>query len=107
MQPFPVLVLSAKHGIITWSTRLTSYDLEMTVGIAELLRPQVRERLEPIRPRPTNVYVEMGRTYLCALPDLKRLWPNAKVSYGRGRIGERMRDLRNWLEMITAHREAR
>ena len=96
-----VLILSAKHGLIDWETRLGNYDVEMTVELAESFRPQVEGRLLDIFPRPTNAYVEMGRNYLRALPDLGQLWPTATVSYGAGRIGERMHELRRWLELMS------
>ena len=86
---------------------MASYDLEMTPEIAERLRPQVQDRLESTFPWPTDVYVEMGSIYLRALPDLENLWPEAKVFFGEGRIGERMRDLRNWLEMMSSRYEER
>lgn len=100
-QPFPVLILSAKHGLVSWNTPLASYDLEMTPEIAESLRSEVRGKLESTFPRPADVYVEMGQTYLRALPSLEKIWPNASVSFGVGRIGERMRDLRAWLELMS------
>ena len=36
---------------------------------------------------PENVYVELGKEYLLALPDLAILWPNSIITYGHGRIG--------------------
>ena len=104
---FPVLILSAKHGLVSWNKPLASYDLEMTLEIAERLRPQTQDKLQSTFPRPTDVYVEMGRIYLRALPELEKFWPEAKVSFGEGRIGERMRDLRAWLEMMSTRYEER
>ena len=101
LQLSPVLILSAKYGMVNWNTPLASYDLEMTPEIADSFRSEVQDKLESTFPHPKDVYVEMGRIYLRALPSLEEMWPNASVSFGVGRIGERMRSLRAWLELMS------
>ncbi len=96
-----VLILSAKYGLVSYNTLLAHYNLKMTDRIAECLLPQVRNRLESILTPPNDVYVDLGQIYLQALPDLNELWPGANVSFGKGRIGERLRDLRKWLDLIS------
>lgn len=103
---FHVFIVSAKYGLITWDTPIASYDQRMIKARAQQLRPQVERTLQ-LMPRmpPESVYVELGKEYLRALPDLSEQWPNTRVIYGYGRIGERMQRLKIWLESITeSHR---
>ena len=105
-EDFRALILSAKYGLITWDTPIASYDQRMTRAKAQLLLPEL-ERILPmtLEVSPRNVYVELGKEYLLALPDLAILWPSARITYGHGRIGERMQKLKKWLESISeSHR---
>jgi DNA repair protein RadC len=96
-----VLILSAKYGLVCWNTPLETYDLRMTKDLATQLRPQVERVLTSLpMANVESVYVELGSDYLGALPDMRRLCPHARIIVGHGKIGQRMRDLRAWLESL-------
>ena len=104
----PVLILSAEYGLIGWDTAIQSYERRMTEAIAKVLLPQVRDKLvsRPLA-EVTELYIELGKDYLRALPEVGRLCPRARVVYGHGRIGLRLHDLRDWLEDASPSSSAR
>ncbi len=97
------LILSAKYGLISWETPVATYDQRMTIAMAQQLAPQVDRALSSLVDQPPErTYVELGSDYLTALADLTERWPNANVTYGYGRIGQRMQRLKHWLECASA-----
>jgi hypothetical protein len=97
--PLTVFILSAKYGLVCWNTLLETYDLRMTKERATQLKPQVESMLTSLPIADVeNLYMELGRDYLVALPDMRRLCPHARITVGQGKIGQRMRGLRAWLE---------
>lgn len=98
-----IFIISAKYGLINWNTEIETYDQRMDVTAARRHLPEITRFFDSwADPTPDAVYVELGKTYLPALPDMASIWPDAKITYGFGRIGERMHRLKNWLEEIAA-----
>jgi hypothetical protein len=96
-----VLILSAKYGLVCWNTLLETYDLKMTKELTTQLKPQVESILTSLPMADVeNLYMELGRDYLVALPDMRRLCPYARITVGQGKIGQRMHGLRAWLESL-------
>jgi hypothetical protein len=94
-----ILIVSAKYGLVQWDEPIELYDLRMSSSIAEQLKPQILNKLQlmPLTGK-MNVYIEVGKDYRAALPDLSCLWPQAHITYGQGKIGYRLHDLLSWLE---------
>lgn len=97
--PLLAVILSAKFGLISWDATVAPYDMRMTKTRAAELRGDVLRTLVSLPARHiTDVYVELGKDYLEALPDISEIYRDAHVVYGRGRIGSRLRHLRAWLD---------
>ena len=93
-----VFILSAKYGLIDWSECIEPYELRMTEAISKQLRPQVLRTLASLRlEHVRELYIELGKDYLKALPVMPQVCPCANIRYGFGTIGRRLHDLKVWL----------
>ena len=88
-------------GLVCWNTLLETYDFRMTKERATQLKPHVERMLTSLPMADVeNLYMELGRDYLVALPTRRRLCPHARITVGQGKIGQRMHGLRAWLESL-------
>jgi hypothetical protein len=95
-----ILILSAKHGLISTSRCIRWYDQRMDRACSSELARQVTGRLKKtlsvIHYREVLLWV--GKDYLGSLSPLSA-WeqPGVIVHIAHGRIGERLRQLKKWI----------
>lgn len=97
-----ILILSAKYGLIGPECPLTNYDQQMSTDRALALCQEVSGRLDDVlgQLRPQAVFVNLGQPYRQAITmsiAFTQLEQAGRVRYARGKPGERMAQLRDWL----------
>jgi hypothetical protein len=95
-----VLILSAKYGLIEVGTPIAYYEQRMTSKRAITLNAQILERMRSFIARGgySEVYIDLGRDYLPAIRGCAEAFSGLRVIYAKGRIGERLKGLRDWLK---------
>ncbi len=97
-QKVDIAILSAKFGLITATTRIAHYDLQMNKQRAAELQVDVQSKLRQLlsRKKYSEIYVDLGRIYLAAIDGFD-LPPELMIIFAEGRIGERLARLKRWL----------
>jgi hypothetical protein len=94
-----ILILSAKHGFLSSSTRIATYDQRM--GSHTVLPPaKLRQQLTVFTfgKHYSEVFINLGSDYFSHLPDLTTVLDGPPcIITARGRIGERLHSLKEWL----------
>lgn len=98
-----ILILSAKYGLIEASTPIDYYALKMTRLWAKELQTDVCQKLDLMLSKTTyaEIFINLGKTYLTTinssamLPQLEQ-----RVIYAEGGIGQKMAQMKNWLQHI-------
>ena len=98
-----MLILSAKHGLITPDTLIEWYDLAMTEHRARELQRSVSTELD--RHLEQNdyqeIFVNLGKMYLIAIEKSQEIYNQSqRVIHAEGRIGSKMGHMKRW---ISAH----
>lgn len=97
-----IMLLSAKYGFIAHDEVITKYDQKMTTSRAKELCTPVRVRLNSILK--ANLYqkilINLGKSYMLALDSSKDILSQHRAYYASGRIGERMHQLKNWIDHL-------
>ena len=95
-----ILILSAKHGLISPSRCIRWYDQRMDSARSSELAKQVTSGLKKrlTETHYCEVLLWVGKDYLGALSPLNA-WeqPGVIVDIAHGRIGERLRQLKKWI----------
>ena len=94
-----IIILSAKHGFLSSSTHIVTYDKRMDSHTV-LPPAKLREQLAvfTLGKHYSEVFVNLGADYVSHLPDLKTVLDGSpSVLTARGRIGERLHGLKEWL----------
>ena len=101
-QNMDILILSAKYGLIRYNENISYYEQIMTSKRAEELGNDVYIRLEKILKNNhyDYVFINLGKTYALALEKCKEMLSRYNVYWANGQIGERLHQLKNWLESI-------
>ena len=102
-----ILILSAKYGLIKHNEKISNYEQIMTVERAKELANSVYIKLEEIFKINyyDQIFINLGKTYLIALEKSKTMLSRYNVYWANGQIGERLHQLKNWLESINAEGE--
>lgn len=94
-----IVILSAKHGFISSSKVIASYDQRMrrdTVLPSATLRHQLAAFTTG--KRYSKVFVSLGADYVSRLPELETvLAGHPSILIAKGRIGEKLHSLKEWL----------
>ncbi len=95
-----ILIISAKYGPIEVSTPIADYQQRMNSKRASQLKPLVIQALKNyVREKAyRQVYVDLGQDYSTVVEGLEDLFSDSTIIYARGRIGERLKNLKNWLK---------
>jgi cytoplasmic iron level regulating protein YaaA (DUF328/UPF0246 family) len=98
-----ILILSAKYGLITSSSPIAFYEQRMDKARALELQSQTTSLLGEYAKQHSyqQVYVDLGADYYPAIGDIKEIFQGASVIYAQGRIGERLANLKKWLQTIN------
>lgn len=103
-----IVIVSAKYGLIDALNRIRLYDLRLEPERAAEMNKATLQRLRRSANEsdPSSVFVNMGADYLPSIRGLERLFPHASIEYAEGRIGERLRRMKNWLlDLRSADRD--
>lgn len=93
-----IKIISAKHGMIDATTLIETYDRRLDKEAAKKLNPKVLHILKELKlSPPESVFINLGKDYLPAIDGMDTLFSSDNISYARGRIGEKMRDMKKWL----------
>jgi hypothetical protein len=97
------LILSAKYGLISSKDTVSYYDQIMTPERAEELSPEIMTKLETIIRNGCydEIFINLGKTYMLALEKSKNVLDGYNVYWAGGQIGERLHQLKTWLQMIS------
>lgn len=101
-----IMILSAKYGLIGPDEEIASYDQRMTREMAKSMSGSAYRSLA--NTLKTNQYKEvminLGEQYTMALSESRDVLANQKVRYGSGGIGERIKQLKEWLSNVYQDR---
>jgi len=101
-----IMILSAKYGLITHNEIIANYDQKMTISRAKVLSSPVRVRLADTlkENRYEKVLINLGKLYMLALDGSRDLLDEYNVCCASGRIGERIKQLKEWLSNVYQDR---
>lgn len=93
------VILSAKHGFISPTTKLKVYDQRMQPSLAPPSATLQRQLAALTTGKSySEVFVNLGSDYLSRLPDLKTILDGRPtVLVAQGRIGEKLHRMKEWL----------
>ena len=94
-----IRILSAKYGFIDAATRILPYDKRMNKARAEEINKDALAELKKI-PSPASVLINLGQDYLPAVKNIERVFARSRVVYAQGRIGERLHQMKDWLQSL-------
>ncbi|MDW7726578.1 MAG: hypothetical protein SCH70_05600 [Candidatus Methanoperedens sp.] len=99
-----ILILSAKYGLIPSNELISTYDQMMTSERAKELQNQVMVQFKELfKDKSYNeIFVNLGKTYTFALEESRNLLDDYNVSWGYGQIGERLHQLKTWLNVFNS-----
>lgn len=104
-EPLVIWILSAKYGLISSSWRTSPYDLAMTPRRAEELKLKIERQFSILKEtafgdsQPAEVFCHFPENYRDALREqIKSLRHRTRVRLAVGRPGEKLSELKNWLE---------
>lgn len=95
-----ILIVSAKYGLIEASTPIVDYEKRINQQRAKELNPQVLQILKKyaITGDYIEIYLDLGQDYSLAIEGVQDLFTGSRFIFAQGRIGERLRQLKLWLE---------
>ena len=98
-QNLDIVIISAKYGLIMADDEIAYYDEFMTKAKAYALRSMIIEKLNK---RLTNkyreIFINLGENYIITIKDFeKNINSGCEIIYARGRLGERLKQTREWL----------
>ena len=95
-----ILILSAKYGLIEAFTPIANYEQRINQHRAKELNHQVLSKLEKYAKKDSyiEIYLDLGLDYNLAIEGIRNLFPRSQIIFAKGRIGERLRQLKLWLE---------
>ncbi len=93
------VILSAKHGFISPTTRLKVYDQRMQPSLAPPSAMLQRQLAALTAGKSySEAFVNLGSAYLSRLPDLKTMLDGRPTVFvAQGRIGEKLHRMKEWL----------
>ncbi len=103
-QNLDILILSAKYGLIRSDNLISHYDQIMTPKRAEELANEIMMKLERTFRNEDydEVFINLGKNYMLALDGSKNILDEHNVNWANGQIGERLHQLKTWLNIIRA-----
>lgn len=98
-QNLDFLIVSAKYGLIEACSPTANYDQRMTCARMNQLKPQIMSALQRRAEHEhyVEIYVDLGQDYALVLEGIEELFRDSVVTWSRGRIGERLRQLKEWI----------
>lgn len=95
-----ILILSAKYGLIESSIPIANYEQRINQQRAKELNRQVLQILKKYANNDNfvEIYLDLGLDYSYAIQGVTELFPRSHFIFAKGKIGERLRQLKLWLE---------
>lgn len=93
-----ILIISAQYGLISGETPIAYYERAMDSARMKVLQPEITKALQPFWRNPSlEVFIDLGSSYSRVIEDLTLLEDRPTIEIARGRIGERLAQLKHWL----------
>ena len=101
-QYIDILILSAKYGLIKSYDLISTYNERMTPHRAKEFSPDIYSFLKILlsKEQYQEIFINLGKTYTLALADSEELLNHYNVFWSKGQIGERMQQLKNWIQKV-------
>ena len=95
-----ILILSAKYGLIEAFTPIANYEQRINQDRAKELNHQLLQKLKKYVKKNSyiEIHLDLGLNYNLAVERIQNLFPRSHFVFAKGRIGERLRQLKLWLE---------
>lgn len=92
-----IKILSAKYGLIDENEPIKNYNIRFNKTTAKERNTETINRLKSLDPIPDEIFINLGKTYLLATSGINNIFSDTKISYAKGGIGVKMREMKNWL----------
>ena len=92
-----IKILSAKYGLIDETFPITNYDVRFNKTTAKERNTETINRLKSLDPIPDEIFVNLGKTYLLATSGINDIFTDTNITYAKGGIGTKMKEMKNWL----------
>lgn len=96
-----ILIVSAKYGLINSDEVISFYDQKMTRIRAKEIASEINSKMEGKIDIDNydKIFINLGKDYMRALEG-SNIICNNNVVFAKGKIGERLHQLKNWLVSI-------
>ena len=98
-----IVIISAKYGFLKSDDLIEYYDQKIDNRIAIILNKQVVSEFKKYLKgkRYKEIFINLGKEYMVALKGFEKFVPpSTKIIIAKGRIGEKIRQMKNWLLSI-------
>lgn len=97
-----IMILSAKYGLIFSDELISYYNRKMTSKRVKQLKQKNKATMERLLQDKEykEIYVNLGKQYLESLPLSELNLNGANLVISKGMIGQRLHNLKTWLEML-------
>jgi hypothetical protein len=98
-----IIIISAKYGFIDSNQKIHNYDQKIDSQRAKELNPSIMKAFSKIlsKHQYKKILINLGSEYMKSIAGFEKLISrNTNVTIIRGRIGERKRDMKKWIETI-------
>lgn len=92
-------IISAKFGLISPKKEIPNYDKRMDEKTAKKMKKEIKKKLKKISSESdyADILVVLGKDYLKAIEGIDEIFKNTGIKYADGRIGEKNRTLKLWM----------
>ena len=94
-----IKIISAEHEIIDATTIIKPYNKCLDKEQAQKMNSKVLASLKKLG-KPASVFVNLGKDYLPAINDIETLFDPTKVIYAKGGIGQKRKEMKQWLNKL-------
>jgi len=97
-----ILIISAKYGLINSGYLISHYDQKITKQRAKEIAQETKSRLNDVlkNNKYDEILINLGKTYMLALDESESVLEGQNVCWINGKIGERLHQLKIWLDKI-------
>lgn len=97
-----IKIISAEHEIIDATKFIKPYNKRLDKKKAQKMNSKVLASLKRLG-KPASVFVNLGKDYRPAIKDIETLFDPTKVIYGKGGIGQKCKEMKQWLNKLPNH----
>lgn len=99
-----ILIVSAKYGLIKSTDKIEYYDELMNNNKIKVLKPNVMQSISKILKKTdyNEIFINLGKNYIRLLNGFEKFVnSNCKIIYAKGRIGQKLKQTRDWLLRLS------